>query len=284
MLDDVQRIQVVSEVLPFLKQFSNCTIVIKYGGSAMKDHNLKDLFINDLLLLYSLGVKIILVHGGGPIINTWLKRSNIEPKFSNGVRVTDQQTMEIVEMVLAGKVNKDLVALLNKNMNYAIGLSGKDGNLLVASSLSGSQEDFVGKVENVNIAILALLLDHGYIPVVASIASAQNGQAYNINADTVAGSIARSISAEKLILLTDTPGIMSDINNPNTLLRHINIEEAKILKKKNIISGGMIPKIDCSIDALQSNVKSVHIIDGRVKHALLLELLTNKGIGSVLTK
>lgn len=284
MLDDFQRVQIFSEILPFIRKFSNSTIVIKYGGSAMKDQYLKDLFINDLLLLSSFGIKLILVHGGGPIINMWLKKYNIEPRFSDGVRITDQQTMEIVEMVLAGKVNKDLVALLNKNISCSIGLSGKDGNLLVASPLFDSQENFVGKVDRVNTSILTLLLDQGYIPVVASVASSKHGQAYNINADTAAGSIAKSLSAEKLILLTDTPGIMSDINDPNTLLRHITVKEAKMLKQKHVISGGMIPKVDCSIDALQSDVKSVHIIDGRVKHALLLEILTEKGIGSVLTQ
>lgn len=284
MLDDFQRIQIFSELLPSIKRLSHSTIVIKYGGSAMKDQLLKDIFINDLLLLSFLGARLILVHGGGPIINMWLKKCNIEPKFSNGVRVTDEQTMEIVEMVLVGKVNKDLVALLNKNISCAIGISGKDGNLLVASPLFDSQENFVGKVDHVNTELLTLLLNQGYIPVVASVASAKNGQAYNINADTVAGAIAGSLSAEKLVLLTDTPGIMSDINDSSTLIRHITIEEAKKLKARNVISGGMIPKVDCSIDALQSNVNSVHIIDGRVKHALLLEILTENGIGSVLTK
>lgn len=284
MLDDIQRVQVLSETLPFISSLTNSTIVIKYGGSAMKDYSLKNKVMNDLLFLHSLGVKLVVVHGGGPIINTWLKKYNIEPQFSNGIRVTNNQTMEIVEMVLAGKVNKDLVALLNKKVDCAIGLCGKDSNLIVASPLFDFEDDFVGTVDHVNIKILNILLDKGYIPIIASVASDVDGKAYNINADTVAGSIATSLQAEKLILLTDTPGIMFDTNDPSTLIRYLTVAEAQTLKENNIISGGMIPKVDCSINALKSSVKSVHIIDGRVEHALLLEILTKNGIGSMITK
>lgn len=283
MLDAFQRVQVLSEALPFIQEFAGRIIVIKYGGSAMKNDKLKNKVINDLLFLFCIGIKPILVHGGGPVINSWLQRFNIESKFHNGIRVTDQQTMEIVEMVLVGKVNKDLVTLLNKTNSCAVGLSGKDGNLIKASSLFNSENNFVGKVNSVNTRILNLLLNEGYIPVIASVAADEEGQAYNINADTVAGAIATSLNAEKLILLTDTPGIMRNLDDKSTLLKHLNIAEAHTLKQKKIISGGMIPKVDCCINALQGNVKSAHIIDGRVEHALLLEIFTSEGIGSMLT-
>lgn len=283
MINDFQRMQFLSEVLPNIKKFINRIIVIKYGGSVIQNYDLRNQVIQDILLLSSLGIKLVLVHGGGPIINHWLKKSNIEPKFYNGIRVTDKQTMDIVEMVLVGKVNKDLVSLMNKNGNCAVGLSGKDANLIIASPMFSNQENFVGKVNKVNNQFLRLLLDNNYIPVIASVASGHNGVAYNVNADTVAGNIAISLHAEKLILLTDTPGIMYDINDPATLLKHITVSEAENLKQKKIVFGGMIPKLDCSINAVQSTVKSAHIIDGRIQHALLLEILTSQGIGSMLT-
>nr|AOM64644.1 acetylglutamate kinase [Riquetophycus sp.] len=283
MINYSQHIQVLNEVLPLVKRFTNRIIVVKYGGSVIQDSQLKNQVIQDVLFLSSIGIKLVLVHGGGPIINTWLKKSNIEPKFHNGVRVTDSKTMEIVEMVLVGKVNKDLVALLNKKDDLAVGISGKDGNLISALPMFNTEENFVGKVDKVNTKLLNLLLDNNYIPVIASIASDINGQVYNINADTVAGSIAMALKAEKLILLTDTPGIMFDIKNPNTLLKNVTVADVEVLKKKNIISGGMIPKVDCSVKAVQSSVKSVHIIDGRIPNALLLEILTIDGIGSMMT-
>lgn len=282
MLNDFERVQILSEALPFIQKFSGRTIVIKYGGAAMKDNNLKYKVIEDILLLSHIGIRPILVHGGGPMINTWLQKINIKPKFSNGIRVTDKKTMEIVEMVLVGKVNKDLVTLLNNKQGCAVGLSGKDGNLIIASKLFHDQDNFVGDVKKVNKKILNLLLDQGYIPVIASVAADDSGQAYNINADTVAGAIASSLHAEKLILLTDTSGIMYDIDNIHTLIKSLSISEVENLIKKNVISGGMIPKVQCGIKALQDNVKAVHIIDGRVEHALLLEVLTADGIGSML--
>lgn len=283
MSDAFQRVQFLSEALPFMEEFDGRIIVIKYGGSAMKNDQLKKKVIDDLLFLSYIGIKPILVHGGGPIINSWLQRFDIEPKFDDGIRVTDQQTMEIVEMVLVGKVNKDLVTLLNKKNSCAVGLSGKDGNLIKASSLFNSENNFVGKVNSVNTRVLNLLLNAGYIPVIASVAADEDGQTYNINADTVAAAIAISLNAEKLILLTDTPGIMYNLNDKSTLLKHVSTIEADALKNKKIISGGMIPKVDCCINALQGNVKSAHIIDGRVEHALLLEILTSECIGSMLT-
>lgn len=283
MLNKCERLQVLNEAFSFVRDLSNRVIVIKYGGSAMKNAHLKNKVMHDLLLLSSLGIKLVLIHGGGPMIDTWLKRCNIQPKFSNGIRVTDQQTMEIVEMVLIGKVNKDLVSLLNNQGNSAIGLSGKDGNLIYASPMFDNQNTCVGKVDSINIEPLNLLLNKGYIPVIASVATGYGGKSYNINADTAASSIASALNAEKLILLTDTPGIMLDVNNPDTLLPLLDINKVKILKDKKIISGGMIPKINCAIHALEASVKSVHIIDGKVEHALLLEVLTKNRIGSMLT-
>ena len=283
MLNNYQRIQVLNEALPLISRLSNRIIVVKYGGSAMKSFDLKNKVLGDVLFLSSLGIKIVLVHGGGPIIDVWLKKCNILPQFINGIRVTDQQTMEIVEMVLIGKVNKDLVTLLNKNKSCAIGLSGKDGNLIMASPLFNNPNNFVGKVENINIEPIKLLLNRDYIPVSASVAAGEDGQSYNINADTVASSIAVALDADKLVMLTDTPGIMSDIHNPNTLLSYLDVAKAESLKEQKVISGGMIPKVNCAINALKSNVGSVHIIDGRVEHALLLEILTNNRLGSMLT-
>lgn len=282
MLSDFQRVQVLSEALPFIQRFSGKTIVIKYGGSAMKNQALKSKVIEDLLLLSHIGLKPILVHGGGPIINLWLERLNIKPQFFNGIRVTDLPTMEVVEMVLVGKVNQDLVSLINSKKGRAIGLSGKDAHLINATQFFDQKDNFVGKVVKVNIEILHLLVEQGYIPVIASVALSKDGQSYNINADTAAGAIAAELKAEKLILLTDTSGILMDLNNPKTLVKSLDFTKVNELKNKKIISGGMIPKVDCCIQAIKGGVKSAHIIDGRIEHALLLEILTNDGIGSML--
>nr|YP_010952290.1 acetylglutamate kinase [Gloiopeltis furcata]WMP13959.1 acetylglutamate kinase [Gloiopeltis furcata] len=283
MLNDFERIQALIEVLPFIQKLVGRTVIIKYGGSAMTSEILKKKVIEDLLFLSSIGIKPVLIHGGGPIINMWLKKLSIEPEFYNGIRVTDKQTMEIVEMVLVGKINKELVMLLNKKTTCAVGLSGKDGNLITASKLFNLENNFVGKVRRINKQFLTRFLDEGYIPVITSVAADESGQAYNINADTVAGAIAKSLQAEKLVLLTDTLGVMKDTNKPNTLFRNLKASDINKLKQSNIISGGMIPKVECCIDALEGNVKSAHIIDGRIEHALLLELLTSNGIGSTLT-
>lgn len=283
MLEAFQKIEILQEILPFIRKFSGSTIVVKYGGSAMKDPNIKSKVLDDILFLYAIGIKVILVHGGGPMINYWLDKLHIQPKFRDGIRVTDYQTMEIVEMVLVGQVNQDLVTLLNKKINFAIGLSGKDGNLVTASKLFDSRDNFVGKVDAVNTQILRLLMDSNYIPVIATVATDINGQTYNINADTFASSIAVSLSAEKLILLTDTLGIMHDMNNPNTLIKDLNIHEAQKLQHQQVITGGMIPKVECCINALQGNVKAAHIIDGKINHALLLEIFTSNRSGSMIT-
>nr|UAD84242.1 acetylglutamate kinase [Gracilaria changii] len=285
MLNNFDHVHILSDLLPFIKRFYGSTMVIKYGGSAMQNIEFKSRIIQDILFLYYIGIKVIVVHGGGPMINYWLKKMNIEPEFFNGIRVTDKDTMELVEMVLVGKVNKDLVALLNRSSSMAIGLSGKDSNLVTASSFFPDQLDnYTGKVQSVNIDIINLLLSQGYIPVIASIASGLNGQTYNINADSVAGAIAESLTAEKLILLTDTYGVMSNINDPSTLIKNVNIQQLEDLKDRQLISGGMIPKVDCCIKALKNNVRSAHIINGNIKHALLLEVLTSSGIGTKLVE
>ena len=282
MLSDFERVQVLSEALPFIQEFAGRTIVIKYGGSAMQNQKLKNKVLEDILFLSYIGLKPVLVHGGGPIINSWLNKLNIQAKFKQGIRVTDLPTMEVVEMVLVGKVNQELVALINTKKGRAIGLSGKDAQLVTATHLFNKKDNFVGKICNINIDIINLLVQQGYIPVIASVAADMYGQSYNINADTVAGAIATELKAEKLILLTDTLGILKNLNDPKTLIRSLDFKQVNELKESNIIAGGMIPKVDCCVQAIKSGVKSAHIIDGRIEHALLLEILTRDGIGSML--
>ena len=283
MLTDLNRVQVLSEALPFIQKFFGRTIVVKYGGAAMKNSTLKNKLIEDILFLSYIGIKPILVHGGGPMINTWLEKVNIQSRFHNGVRVTDKSTMEIVEMVLVGKINKELVTLLNQKKGLAIGLSGKDGNLLIASHLFKGTDNLVGSIKKVNVEILRLLLDSGYIPIISSVAADEHGQSYNVNADTAAGALAEALKAEKLILLTDTLGLMHDLSDPSTLIKHATVNQIQKLTEQKIITDGMIPKVECCVKALKGNVKAAHIIDGRVEHALLLEVLTAQGIGSMIT-
>ena len=283
MSNNFHRVQILNQSLSSIQLLAGSTIVIKYGGAAMSSYDLKKKVIEDILFLSYIGLRIILVHGGGPVINYWLNKINIEPRFKNGVRLTDYQTMEIVEMVLSGKVNKEIVGLINQKKSCAIGLSGKDANFVIASKLNSLDNDYVGTVKCVNIELINLFLDNGYIPVISSVASDEMGYTYNINADVMAGSLAQSLKADKLVLLTDTPGIMLDVNSSATLLRNLNIIDISRLKNNNVISGGMIPKVDCCVDALKNHVKSAHIIDGRVPHSLLLELFTVDRIGSMLT-
>nr|YP_010338398.1 acetylglutamate kinase [Bangia atropurpurea]UNJ18348.1 acetylglutamate kinase [Bangia atropurpurea] len=282
MLTNTERVKVLSEALPYIQKFSSRIIVIKYGGAAMKNQKLKDQVISDLVFLSFIGLRPILVHGGGPEINFWLDKLKILPKFENGVRVTDQSTMDIVEMVLVGRVNKDLVASINKQGGKSVGLSGKDGLLIIPRPSDQANLGFVGEVQSVNTHLLEILINNNYIPVIASVAADKQGQSYNINADTVAGEIAAALNAEKLILLTDTPGILRNASDATTLISHLNIQEARDLTQTSVISGGMIPKVNCCIRSLAQGVASAHIIDGRIDHALLLEILTDQGIGSML--
>nr|YP_009392968.1 acetylglutamate kinase [Caloglossa intermedia]ARW61530.1 acetylglutamate kinase [Caloglossa intermedia] len=283
MLNNTDRFFLFDEIFPFLKSYIGKLFVVKYGGSIMQNELLQSQFIDDLSFLHFLGIKVVLVHGGGPSINNWLVKFNIKPKFENGFRVTDASTMEIVEMVLSGKINKHLVSLFNRNNVLSVGLSGKDANLVESSPLFCNSTNLVGCVDSVNNNILQLLLDNCYLPVVSSISNGLDNRTYNINADTFAGSLAESLSAEKLVLLTDTLGVMRDINVSSSLIKSLKISDVQILKDKAIISGGMIPKVDCCVKALQGGVKSVHIIDGRISHSLLHELFTPEGIGSKIT-
>ena len=280
--DAATRVRVLSEALPYIQQFAGRTVVVKYGGAAMKDSNLKDKVIRDIVFLSCVGLRPIVVHGGGPEINNWLGKIGIEPLFKNGLRVTDAPTMEVVEMVLVGRVNKEIVSLINQAGGSAIGLCGKDGNLITARPQGQEGIGFVGEVSSVNIKVLDTLVENGYIPVVSSVAADENGQAYNINADTVAGEIAAALSAEKLILLTDTPGILKDYQDPSTLIPKLDIQEARNLIKTGVVGGGMIPKVSCCVRSLAQGVRASHIIDGRIPHALLLEIFTDGGIGTMI--
>jgi acetylglutamate kinase len=280
--DEATRVKVLSEALPYIQQFSGRTIVVKYGGAAMKDSDLKDKVIRDVVFLSCVGLRPILVHGGGPEINSWLDKLGIEAQFKNGLRVTDAATMDVVEMVLVGRVNKEIVALINQAGGKAVGLCGKDGNLIKARPQGDEGIGFVGEVSGVDVKILNTLATNGYIPVVSSVAADETGQAYNINADTVAGEIAAALGAEKLILLTDTRGILKDYKDPSTLIPKVDIPEARELISAGIVSGGMIPKVNCCVRSLAQGVKAAHIVDGRIPHALLLEIFTDVGIGTMI--
>jgi acetylglutamate kinase len=224
----------------------------------------------------------VLVHGGGPEINTWLTKLNIEPQFINGLRVTDAATMEVVEMVLVGRVNKQIVEMINLAGGSGVGLCGKDGNLIRARPQGNDEIGFVGEVSGINIGLLSTLLEAGHIPVVSSVATDETGQSYNINADTVAGELAAALGAEKLILLTDIAGILHNYKDPSTLYRSLTIQKARELMNENVVSGGMIPKVQCCVRSLAQGVKAAHIVDGRVPHSLLLEIFTNSGVGSMI--
>ncbi len=279
---EATRVRVLSEALPYIQQFANRTIVIKYGGAAMKDGRLKEGVIRDIVFLSCVGVRPIVVHGGGPEINIWLDKLGIEPQFKDGLRVTDADTMDVVEMVLVGRVNKELVSLINQAGASAVGLCGKDGNLIQARPVGKEGIGFVGEVTNINPELIKSLVDNGYVPVISSVAADEKGQAYNINADTVAGEIAAALNAEKLILLTDTPGILENYQDPSTLLTKLDINKLRKLIEDGIVSGGMIPKVNCCVRSLAQGVGAAHILDGRIPHALLLEIFTDEGIGSMI--
>jgi acetylglutamate kinase len=281
-MTDETKVQVLSEALPYIQQFIGKTIVVKYGGAAMKDSNLKDKVIRDVVFMSCVGIRPVLVHGGGPEINMWLDKLGIEPQFKNGLRVTDAATMDVVEMVLVGRVNKEIVTLINQEGGSAVGLCGKDANLIKARPADEEGIGFVGEVASVDTRILEALVKAGHIPVVSSVAADETGQPYNINADTVAGEIAAALGAAKLILLTDTAGILQDYKNPSTLIAKMDIQEARKLIETGVVSGGMIPKVTCCVRSLAQGVRAAHIIDGRVPHALLLEIFTDAGIGSMI--
>ncbi len=289
-LDDIEvkvtpelRAGVLIEALPYLKQFYGKTIVVKYGGNAMLDDALKMQVMQDISLLHYVGIRPILVHGGGPEINALLKQLGHESHFVGGLRVTDAVTMDVVEMALAGKVNKGIVALLNQQGTKAVGLSGKDANLIVATKMVSKVGDlgFVGDVTEVNIEILDLLSSQGFVPVVCSVAVGRNGESYNVNADHVAGHIAAAVKAEKLILLTDVEGLYSDFADKSSLIHEMTIDRAQELIDTGVADKGMIPKLEACITAIEAGVSRCHLIDGRLPHSLLIEIFTNSGIGTM---
>jgi acetylglutamate kinase len=279
---DATRVRVLSEALPYMQKFAGKTIVIKYGGAAMKDSSLKDKVIGDIVFLSCMGVRPVVVHGGGPEINSWLDKLGIEPQFKDGLRVTDAATMDVVEMVLVGRVNKELVSLINQAGALAVGICGKDGNTIAARPVDKQGIGFVGEVTHIDTKLIESLVNSGYVPIVSSVAADETGQAHNINADTVAGELAAALGAEKLILLTDTAGILQDYQDPSTLLTKLDIKEARDLIDRGVVAGGMIPKVQCCVRSLAQGVRAAHIIDGRIPHALLLEIFTDLGIGSMI--
>ena len=283
--DSFSRVEILSQALPHIQKFHDKIFVIKYGGAAMTDSVLKKLTIRDFVLLSCVGIKIVIVHGGGPEISEMSKRLNLPVKFVDGHRVTDSKTMEIVEMVLVGKVQKDLVNLINVLGGRAIGLCGKDGKLFDAKPIPKMKKfGFIGDVSNVDTSILFTLIDKGFIPVISSVGADSKGQNYNINADTVACKIASAINASKLILMTDTPGVLRKQKDPSSLISKLSVSEVNKLIKSKVISGGMIPKVESATTAIKNGVSAVHIIDGSKKHSILVEILTDSGIGTMIVK
>ncbi|MBT71263.1 MAG: acetylglutamate kinase [Gammaproteobacteria bacterium] len=284
--------KVLTESLPYIQKFTKCTVVVKYGGNAMVDEKLKHSFARDIVLMKLVGMNPIVVHGGGPQIGNVLDQLNIESNFVDGLRVTDSQTMDVVEMVLGGLVNKEIVNLLNKNQGKAVGVTGKDGNLIKAKKLQiktrngGPSEEIVdigqvGEVVQINTEILEVMKDSDFIPVIAPIGTDESGASYNINADSVAGEIAKVLGAEKLILLTNVAGVQDKQGN---VLTGLSIKQVAKLIADKTLQGGMLPKVECALKAVKGGVHSAHIIDGRVEHAVLLEIFTDEGVGTLITK
>ena len=278
-----QRAQVLVEALPHIQKYNGKIVVVKYGGNAMINEELKHDVMRDMVLLNLIGVKVVLVHGGGPEISAMLKRVGKESQFVDGLRGTDEETSEIVQMILAGKINKSLVAKLDNLGGRAMGICGMDGGLIKARMID-ERLGYVGEIVSVNPQPIHDLLEKGYIPVVSTIGCDETGHVYNINADTAAAAIAASLKAESLISMTDTPGLLMDAKNPDTLIHRIDLKGAEKLKEDGVISGGMIPKIDCCTRAIREGVRKVFIIDGRIPHALLMETLTDEGLGTMFKK
>ncbi len=275
------RSQILSDALPYIQKYHNKVVVIKYGGNAMTNDELKEAVMRDIVLLTEVGIKVVLVHGGGPEINAMLKKVGIESKFIGGLRYTDADTMDIVKMVLAGKVNKELVQALQLHGGKALGLCGIDGEMIVAEKKEdGVDLGFVGDIKRVTTKPIIDALNDGYVPIIATVATSASGQAYNINADTAAARIASCLRAENLILMTDIAGLLENKDDPSTLIPSVQVSEVAYLKSTGIISGGMIPKIDCCVEAVRRGVKKTCIIDGRIPHSILIELLSSEGIGT----
>lgn len=278
-----ERASVLVHALPYIKKYNGKIVVVKYGGNAMIDETLKTSVMKDIVLLALIGVKVVLVHGGGPEISETLKKLGKESVFKNGLRVTDKETVDVVQMVLAGKVNKSLVNLIGVKGGKAIGLSGLDGHMLKAK-VKDSELGYVGEITKVNTAPITDVLEKGYIPVVSTLACDDEGNVYNVNADTAAAKIAGELKAESLISMTDISGILKDKNDPNTLISKIKVGQANELIETGIIAGGMIPKAECCVNAVNWGVKRVFIIDGRIPHSIIIEMLTDEGIGTMFEK
>ncbi len=281
-----ERAAVLAEALPYIRQYHGRTIVIKYGGNAMVDEALKTSVLRDVVLLHYVGIRPILVHGGGPEVSQVMERLGKEPVFVEGLRVTDAETVDIVEMVLSGKTNKNIVSIINRAGGKAVGLSGKDGNLIIAKKISrqGIDLGYVGEVTLVNPEVIHLLTNAGYIPVISSVGVSREGETLNINADLVAGELAAALSAAKLILLTDVEGVLADVNDPSTLISALTLNEAQAMIAEGRVDKGMIPKLQACLTAVSRGVERAHIIDGRKPNALLIEIFTDQGIGTMVTR
>ena len=281
-ISNVVKAQVLNDALPYIRKYHDKVVVIKYGGNAMTSEELKNAVMSDIVLLSLVGIKTVLVHGGGPEISEMLKKVGIASRFVNGLRYTDADTAEIVRMVLAGKINKSLVSLLERHGGQAIGLCGSDGGMIGVKKLEAEEDlGFVGEITSVNVQPITDALDKGYIPVIATVATDKEGQAYNINADTAAARIAAALKAENLILMTDIRGLLRDKDDESTLIPEVQVSEVPHLIRQGIISGGMIPKIECCVEAVRRGVSKTCIIDGRIKHSILIEILSNEGIGTL---
>ena len=280
---NAQRAEVLTAALPYIKKYSGKTVVIKYGGNAMINPQLKEQVMEDIALLWLIGVKVVLIHGGGPEINETMARLGKKAVFVDGLRVTDKETVDIVQMVLAGKVNKTLVNLIQMKGGHAVGLSGIDGGIIEAT-MKDEALGYVGQITKIRTQPITDLLEKNYIPVISTVASDRMGNTYNINGDTAAAYIAGALGAERLIMMTDIAGILMDKDDPDTLIPYITVEDAKKLYGQGVISGGMIPKVDCCIEALERGVNNVVIMDGRIPHSILMELLTDEGAGTMVMK
>ncbi len=287
----IESAQTLVEALPYIREFAGKTVVIKYGGAAMIEPQMREATATDVVLMKYVGMNPVVVHGGGPAVSDMMQRLGIDPEFHDGLRVTDAESMRVVEMVLVGQVNKELVALINRAGGRTVGLCGKDGMLLEAERLLGADDDGtatvdigrVGRITRVNAEVLDVLAESGYIPVIAPVATDADGGSWNVNADTAAGEVAAALRAEKLVFLTDSPGILEDESDPSSLLHSVSLDEIDKLVERGAITSGMLPKVGACATALRAGVRRTHIIDGRVTHALLLEIFTDKGIGTAVS-
>jgi acetylglutamate kinase len=280
---NLDRAEILTQALPYIQKYHDKIVVIKYGGNAMVSEELKQQVMEDIVLLHLIGVKVVLVHGGGPEITETLNKIGKESEFVNGLRVTDKETADVVQMVLAGKINKTLVNLIQINGGKAIGISGLDGHMIEAE-VKDERLGFVGRITKVDVSPVLDVLEKGYIPVVSTIGCDGEGNVYNINADTAASYIAGAMGAKRLISMTDIAGVLKDKDDPNSIIKCINIEDAQKLFETGVISGGMIPKVECCIDAIRKGVEKVIIMDGRIPHSILIELLTDEGAGTMVTE